>query len=308
MKTTLRLTLLMLIAGLIGCSIPKEVLVKEGTLMINGSEVFYKTMGEGEPLIVIHGGPVLDHSYLLPHLEPLAQDYQLIFYDQRASGRSSVEIDSASMSMSGFMEDVELIRKALQLDKINLLAHSWGGLIAMNYAIKYDQNLNHLILSNSIAPNVADWQAENAVVAQNIDPEIQNKLNNIVSSGLLRTEDPREYINEMMTLSYHVQMYDTANLRNLKLYIPQDYMLRNQIFGLLGPDMNNFDLYTQLASVKTPTLVLYGESEGAVDLHAQKMANSFKHGQLSVIEKSGHFPFIESNKTFLAQVEDFLSK
>ncbi|OEJ99798.1 alpha/beta fold hydrolase [Roseivirga misakiensis] len=308
MSITSRFILLICAITFLGCSTPKEIPVEEGELLINGSEVYYKTMGTGEPLLVIHGGPVLDHSYLLPHLAPLAQEYQLIFYDQRASGRSSVAIDTASMNMAGFVEDIELLRKALNLDKISLLAHSWGGLIAMHYAIQYDDILNHLVLSNSIAPNVADWQAENAFVAQKIDPNVQKKLNNIVSSGLLRTEDPRPYINEMMMLSYHAQMYDTANLKDLKLYIPKDYMLRNQVFGLVGPDMADFDLYEQLEKVKTPTLILYGETEGATKLHAQKMTNAFSRGKLSIIDKSGHFPFVESNAAFIKEVRRFLNQ
>jgi len=307
MKSLLKLLFVLIAWSIVACSAPKEIQIEEGLIQINGSDVYYKTMGEGEPLIIVHGGPVLDHSYLLPHLEPLAKEYKLIFYDQRASGRSSIEIDTASMSLEGFVEDIELLRKALKLDKVNLLAHSWGGLIAMKYAIKYDEHLDRLMLSNSIAPSVGDWQAENAVVAQKIDPTIQKKLNNIVSSGLLRTEDPREYISQMMMLSYHVQMYDTANLKDLKLYIPKDYMLRNQVFGLLGGDMSSFDLYADLAKVSSPTLVIYGEAEGAVDLHAEKMASAFQNGKLSVIEKSGHFPFVESNKDFLKELKAFLN-
>ncbi|NVK84490.1 MAG: hypothetical protein HWE21_09215, partial [Cytophagia bacterium] len=95
----------LLLLAFVACKeTPPEV--KEGFMTINESEVYYKTMGEGEPLLVIHGGPVLDHSYFLPHLESLAKDYELIFYDQRASGRSSVEIDSATMNLAGFVEDI----------------------------------------------------------------------------------------------------------------------------------------------------------------------------------------------------------
>lgn len=265
-------------------------------------------MGEGEPLVVVHGGPVLDHSYFLPHFESLAQDYKLVFYDQRASGRSSIAIDSASMSLDGFVEDIELLRKELKLGKVNLLGHSWGGLLAMKYAIKYDENLNHLILSNSIAPNVTDWQAEGVAVGKNINPSTQKRLDNIVSSGLLRTADPRKYLKEMLKLSYQVQMYDTANLKKIDLYMPIDFMLRNEVFGLLGPDMSNFDLYKELGSVATPTLIFYGAIEPAVELHAQKMTSAFASAELAVVEKSGHFPFVEENDVYLDKLILFLSK
>lgn len=296
--------LLLTVFCLVGCS-EKEIPVEEGYLTLNGSEVYYKTMGSGEPLVIVHGGPVLDHSYFLPHFESLARDYQLIFYDQRACGRSSVAVDSATMSLNGFVEDIEQLRLQLGLGKINLLGHSWGGLLAMKYAIKYDDNLERLVLSNSMAPSVADWQAENIEVAKKTNPKDQKRLDAIVSSGLLRTEDPTEYIREMLMLSYKIQMYDTAKLEQLELYVPQDFMVRSQVFGLLGPDMGTFDLYNDLQKVSTPTLVIYGESEPAVDLHAQKLVGALKNGRLEVIKESGHFPFIESTSAFNQLVRSF---
>lgn len=303
---TFLLVALSLVFG--SCTSSKPVPIEEGFLQINGSEVYYKTMGEGEPLVIVHGGPVLDHSYFLPHLESLAQDYKLVFYDQRACGRSSIDVDSESMSLDGFVEDIELLRKELKLDKINLLGHSWGGLLAMKYAIKYDENLNHLILSNSIAPNVSDWQAEGAAVGKKVNPATQKRLDNIVSSGLLRTDDPREHLKEMLKLSYEVQMYDRSNLNKLDLYMPIDFMLRNEVFGLLGPGMSSFDLYADLEYVVTPTLIFYGSAESAVDLHAQKMTNAFADAKLEVIENAGHFPFIEAKQSYLGHISSFLSK
>ncbi|MBO3698191.1 alpha/beta fold hydrolase [Roseivirga sp. E12] len=289
-----------------GCSVDRLPVI-EGTLKINGSDVFYKTMGDGEPLLVVHGGPVLDHSYLLPHFKELSKDYKLIFYDQRAAGKSSLNVDATTMTLDGFAEDIEILRETLGLAKINLLAHSWGGLIAMKYALQYDQNLDHLILSNSMAPSAVDWQAESQVVAQKTTKEDQDKLNNLTSSGLLRTEDPSEAIQEMMMISYKVHMYDIANIEKLQLYIPKDFILRSQKYGSLNADMVGYDLYDQLVGVKTPTLIMYGETEPAVDLHANRMAESFADSELYIVQKSGHFPFVEAKEDYLNKVRSFLS-
>lgn len=282
--------------------------VEEGFMTVNGSDVYYKTIGEGEPLLVIHGGPVLDHSYFLPHLESLAKDYQLIFYDQRASGRSSIAIDSASMNLAGFVEDIEQIRQKLGYDKLIIFGHSWGGLIAMKYAIAHDDKVDHLILSNSMAPSAADWQAENLEAAKNIKEEDQRRLDAIVSSGLLRSAEPVPYIKEMMMLSFKSQMFDGKNIDKLNLYIPEDFQQRSAVFGLLGPDLGAYDLYADLSKVKSPTLVLFGQSEAAVDMHAQKMTNSLPNGKLEVIEKAGHFPFVENPTEFDRVVKSFLKR
>lgn len=264
-------------------------------------------MGEGEPLVIIHGGPVLDHSYLLPHLEALAQNYKLVFYDQRAAGQSSIDIDSQTMTLDGFIEDIEQLRQQLNLGKINLLGHSWGGMLAMNYAIKYDENLNHLILSSASAPSVVDAQQEGLLVAQKMTSRDQDRLNNLTSSGLLRTEDPSEAIKEMMMISYRAHMYDTSNLDRLELSIPKDFMQRSQTYSTLNPDLANYDLYDQLRQVSTPTLVIFGESEPAVQRHANRMAGVFQNGELFVVKEAGHFPFVEQNKTYLDKLSSFLS-
>lgn len=297
----------LLLLAFVACKeTPPEV--KEGFMTINESEVYYKTMGEGEPLLVIHGGPVLDHSYFLPHLESLAKDYELIFYDQRASGRSSVEIDSATMNLTGFVEDIEQIRQKLGYDRLNIFGHSWGGLIAMKYAIAHDEKVDHLILSNSMAPSAADWQAENLEAAKNINEEDQRRLDVIVSSGLLRSAEPIPYIKEMMMLSFKSQMFDGKNIEKLNLYIPEDFQQRSAVFGLLGPDLGAYDLYADLSKVKSPTLILFGQSEAAVEMHAQKMTSSLPNGKLEVIEKSGHFPFIENPIAFDRALKSFLDR
>ena len=119
----------------------QEIIVKSGVQSINGTELFVKTMGKGEPILIVHGGPGLSHDYYLPHLESLAQDHQLIFYDQRVSGASLMNVDSSSINLDAFIEDIEALRKKFGIRVINLMAHSFGGLIAMNYAIKYPEKV-----------------------------------------------------------------------------------------------------------------------------------------------------------------------
>jgi len=299
---------IILLLLLLGACKEKPLEVEEGYMIVNGSDVYYKTMGEGEPLLVIHGGPVLDHSYFLPHFERLAKDYQLIFYDQRACGKSSIEIDSATMNLAGFVDDIEQIRQKLGHEKLNVYGHSWGGLIAMKYAIAYDDKVDHLILSNSMAPSAVDWQKENLEAAKNINAADQRRLDVIVSTGLLRSANAVPYIKEMMLLSFKSQMFDARNINKLNLFIPEDFQQRSAVFGLLGPDLGTYDLYADLSKIKSPTLVLFGQSEAAVNLHAQKMTKALPNSRLEVIKNSGHFPFIENPTEFDKSVRSFLNQ
>lgn len=290
------------------CSKPVEKVVDGKLLQINGSEIYYRTMGEGDPLVFVHGGPLLGHSYLLPHLEELAEDYQLIFYDQRAAGRSSPEVVDSTMTLDGFADDIELIRQKLDLGKINLLAHSWGGLIAMKYAMKYDENLDHLILSNSIAPNTLDNMEDEIAIGKKMAKEDRDRLDKLTSSGLLRTEDPSEAIKEMMMISYRVHMFDVNNIDKLDFYIPKDFFVRSETYAWMSYDMNSYNFNEKLNEVSTPTLVLYGESETAVDLFADRMAESFMNSELYVVKGSGHFPFIESKTDYIEKIRSFITK
>lgn len=304
MRTLLLLTICF---TLIGCQFEKkEISTASGFLEINGSKVFYKTLGQGEPLVVVHGGPVMDHLYFLPHFEELAKDYQLIFYDQRACGRSSIDVDTATMNLVGFVEDIEQIRQALKLERINLLGHSWGGLLAMKYVIKYPENLDHLILSNSMAPSVADWQLEGGRVSERATNKDREDRQTIMESGALQANDPSKAIEKLLRISFRPQMYDTTNLSKLNLYVPQDYMQRSQIFGLLGPDLSDFNLYPDLSKIACPTLVVYGSEEPAVSLFAKKMTDSLPNAELAIIENSGHFPFIENPMSFFKVIKSFL--
>lgn len=289
------------------CSSNNEIQVKEGFVEINGSEVYYKTMGEGEPLIIVHGGPVMDHSYFLPHIEGLAKKYQLVFYDQRACGRSSVKIDSTTMTLNGFVDDIELLRRELGFNKINLMGHSWGGLLAMKYGIAYGENLNHLILTNSMAPSVNNWQKEGVAVSERATDLDRRDRQKIMESGALQSAEPARAIERLLKISFRPQMYDTTYLNQLNLYIPDDYMVRSGLFGLLGTDMRTFDLYKDLSKITCPTLIVYGGEEPAATMHANKMTKSFDNAHLNIIENSGHFPFIEQKNEFLRVVELFLN-
>ena len=278
---------------------------------INGSEVFVARYSvdldltdltfSKEPLVIVHGGPVMDHSYLLPHLLTLAEDYQLIFYDQRACGRSSLAVDSASMNLDGFVEDIEL-------EKINLLGHSWGGLLATKYGIKYSAHLNKLILSNSMAPSSEDWQAESQKVAAANTPQDAADRQAIINGGALQSDDPRDAIRSLLLLSFRHQVYDTASLSKLDLYVPKDYMVRSSVFGLLGPDLASYDLYAELGKITVPTLLLYGETEHAPAIFTDKMLERLPNARLEIIDQSGHFPFLEQPARFTRTVFSFLKE
>jgi len=291
--------------GLACASAPPE---HSGELLsINGTELFVHRMGGGEPIIVIHGGPVLEHGYLLPHLEPLASSYELIFYDQRLSGRSAGTVDSASVRLATFIDDIEALRMALGLDRVHVIGHSWGGLLAMQYAIQHGEHLRSLVLLNPMSASAERWRAEEAALAQLVTTEVRAELDSIrASDGLIQGES--DAIRQMLIASFKMAFYDQASIDRLDLYVPPDYNDRSRQFSYMVDDLMNFDLFDRLAGVTTPTLIVYGAAEPAVRISGPALNEAIENSELVIIERTGHFPFIERPEATLDVIRSFLSE
>src|SRR6185312_1369779 len=117
---------------------------QQGYVDAHGVLIYYVEFGQGHPLVVLHGGPGADHTYFLPWLLPLAATHRLIFIDERGSGQSERQQDASQYTIEKMADDLEDVRVALHLGKIDLLGHSCGGVLAEAYALKYQQNLRHL--------------------------------------------------------------------------------------------------------------------------------------------------------------------
>ena len=121
----------------------------EGFVDAHGVMIYYMTVGRGAPLMIVHGGPGASHDYFLPYLLPLARHNELVFIDERGSGKSQQLSDPSGYTVENMVEDVEDVRQALDLGRITLLGHSYGGVLAQAYALKYQRNLTHLILCST---------------------------------------------------------------------------------------------------------------------------------------------------------------
>ena len=144
--------------------------MQEGFVDSHGVLIYYKSVGHGEPLMIVHGGPGASHDYFLPYLLPLMPTSRLIFIDERGSGRSSKLEDTKQYTIGNMVEDIETVRVALNLGKVSLLGHSYGGALTQAYALKYQQNLTHLILGSTFA-STKELNAALAKMKSEMDPK-----------------------------------------------------------------------------------------------------------------------------------------
>src|SRR5271155_3456905 len=179
-------------------AVPAVYPMQEGFVDSGGILIYYKTLGVGKPLMIVHGGPGSSHDYFLPYLLPLARHHKLIFIDERGSGKSQKLEDRSAYTVENMVEDVEAVRQGLGLGKISLLGHSYGGALAQAYALKYQRNLSHLILAST-------WSSTEALnqvfvrMKQNMAPELRERIDRLEAQGLFgrgKEYEKNRYTNE----------------------------------------------------------------------------------------------------------------
>lgn len=276
----------------------------EELVSINGTELFCKVMGVGEPIVIIHGGPGLNHQYFLPHLETLAEDYTLVFYDQRASGRSSADLDSSGISLDLFLSDIEEIRKHFKIEKMNLLGHSWGGLLAMNYALKYPNSLNNLILSSSTPASSELRARESSKISERITREDRSERATIITSESFKAKNAQAY-EQFFKWMFKKEFKNEALVSQLNLNFQMDYVENNKLLQNLAKDIGQYDFHEDLKKINTRTLVIYGDYETAVEA-GKTIHEHLPNSEFVLLKDCGHFPFIEQPDGYSKAIEDFL--
>jgi proline iminopeptidase len=270
-----------------------------------GDSIFVKTFGEGSPLLVVHGGPGLDHTYFLPHLLSLANDHQVIFYDQRASGRSSIEVDSNTVSIDGFLLDIENIRSFFGLDKWTILGHSWGGYLALNYTIKYPINVDRLVLIDPM-PASTELQEEAQLIEESRETAADSlAIALIMESPAFENGEIRAYESLFRAL-FANQFYDRSYSDSLIIGFQPTFLRGSNKLKYLAKDISAFDIHSQLETMEVPTLLIYGSHDPLSGNSAQAYARYIPNVQLVIIPHSGHFPFVEQKESFFKAVEKFL--
>jgi proline iminopeptidase len=293
----------------------------DGFVDANGVMIYYVTLGRGEPLVIVHGGPGASHDYFLPHLLPLARHNRLIFIDERGSGRSEKLEDSAGYTVENMVEDVEAVRQALGLGKISLLGHSYGGALAQAYALKYQKNLTHLILGSTWSSTVALNQVF-VRMKEKMPAELRERINHLEAQGLFGHGldfQKNRYTNEYMTAAwgegYFPYLYQNRPDPN---YDPVaggnvSWDLYREMWGSHGEyvvdgNLKSVEYTERLAGIKVPTLILVGDHDECDPSLSEAIHAKIAGSKLVMLPKAGHMTFVDQTKMFLDAVNGFLKR
>ncbi len=245
---------------------------------INGNEVYYTTNGQGRPMLLMHGGSGLDHTYFRPWLDTLSDQVQLIYYDQLGQGRSTRPQSYEGISMGTWADEADALRASLGHERIILLGHSFGGFIAQEYALRHGDHLEGLILCDT-AP-VLDYQD---VIMANAQSRGTPEQVQAVIAGLSAPVADDASFQQLLTtiLPLYFNTYDPE--------------VGKQMDDAIQYSAQGFNMAGRHDWITPP-------AQGAERLHA-----GLPNAKLVIFEESGHFPFIEEHDKFVHAVRDWLN-
>jgi proline iminopeptidase len=269
-------------------------------------------------LLVLHGGPGASHDYLLPQMLELANEYRLIFYDQRGGGRSKDD-DRSPITWKTHVADLAALVRELSLEPLTLVGYSWGGLLSLLYSIAAaggfrDEGMVFTADAPAPAPArmvlICPAPATTAFRAQfsaelarrQRAPWIAEERAAIAKSGL-RESDPAAYAKRIFELGVAGYFADPERARELT-----PFRVIARVQQSVWESLSGYDLTDKLALIEAPTLVIHGAHDAIPLASSSLIATTLPRGELVVLDESAHVPYVEGREAFFAAVRDFLQR
>jgi proline iminopeptidase len=263
----------------------------------DGGSLFVKELGDGFPLIVLHGGPGMDHTMFRPYLDPLADDFRVLYVDQRGQGRSE-RVDPATLSLEVFARDVSLLAEALSLDEYAVLGHSFGAIVTTWHAVNLGIATAYVISGggDSSEKLLADVEASLEAMGESGVPIADSWKQE-------QTVETEEELKELLRVQmpFHFAGDPPPGFGDETIGTPG--VLRH--FANVG--YGDFDFTPDLGRVEKPTLLVVGEKDRTTTTRAARVLHDGIAGsELVVVPGVGHMSLVEAPDEYLQAVRGFL--
>ncbi len=276
---------------------------------IDGYEVVTYSYGGGDDVVfLLNGGPGLPCDYLRdPHLVLADQGYRVVTYDQLGCGASDKPDDKGLWTIARYVEEVETVRQALGLGRVHLLGHSWGGWLAIEYALTYPDSLKTVILENTCG-DMPHLITELNRLREALGPETVAMLQHHEAEGTL---DHPEYQAAITILNHrHVCRLDSWPA---SLHRSLDDWNKNVYGTMQGPNeflyvgnLKDWNRIPEMHRITHPALITVGMHDELGPACAMKMQQAMPNAQLRVFKNSSHTPFIEEPEVYFRELQAFL--
>ena len=291
--------------------------VQEGRIPFRCYETWYRIVGTGYepgrfPLVCLHGGPGAAHDYL-ESLQAMAETgRQVIFYDQLGCGRSSIPESKPEMwTVELYINELNALREALELDRIHLLGQSWGGMLAMEYALTQPEGLESLTVASSPA-SMIQWVEEANRLRRDLPPDVQQTLLHHEAAGTVDSPEYKAAVDVFYARhvcrvdplpEYVLRTFDAID-RNPEVYHTMNGPSEFHVVGTL----KTWDIIPRLGEIRVPTLVTSGRYDEATPLIAGTVHNGIPGSRWVGFEESSHMPHAEEPERYMQVLDEFLTE
>ena len=290
--------------------------VQEGTIPFRGYETWYRIVGAAEepgklPLLCLHGGPGVPHEYLASLEALAATGRRVIFYDQLGCGNSTHVDDPALWTVELFVEEVDVVRRALGLERLHILGQSWGGMLTMQYMLTQPQGVASITIASSPS-SMSMWLAEANRLRGELPADVQSTLTQHETAG---TTDSADYLAAMQVFydRYVCRVvpnppYVQRAFAKLNEW-PQVYHTMNgpSEFHVIGV-IKDWDVTARLGEINAPALITSGRYDEATPWIAETVHQGIRGSKWVVFEESAHLAHAEEPERYMAVLADFLAR
>jgi proline iminopeptidase len=289
----------------------------ESRIPVGNAELYSREIGRGTAIIVLHGGPDFDHNYLLPELDRLSDSYHLIYYDQRGRGSSADGVKPEDVTLASDIADIEKVRQYYHLESMVLLGHSWGTVLALEYALRHPKRVSRMILMNPAPASTDDYQqlrkdwlekraddmqkrkaiADTAAYKEGNPDAVIAYYRIHFKPALVRREDYEKLITRMQAGFIRQGKEGIIKARAVESRLMNDTL-----------SLPEYDLLSSLKSVKIPTLVITGDREFIPATTAEHIAQAIPNARIVILKGCGHFTYMESPDAVHKQIDAFFGR
>ncbi len=280
----------------------------EGFIQVKGGRVWYKIVGEGNktPILILHGGPGVPSYYLKP-LAALSNERPVIFYDQLGCGRSDKIMDTSLLTIDNFVEELQTVKEALQLNDFYLLGQSWGTMLGVDYYLKHPEGIKALILS-SPALSIPMWLKDADTLISTLSDSVQSAIR---VNERDKTYDSPTY---KLAMQIYYQLFVARKLpwspdidssfaqMGVNVY---NYMGGPSEFTMTGP-LKDYDRTDRLKEIKVPTLFITGEFDEARPSTVKYYQSLVQGSKFELIEDAAHMTMQDNPEQNIKVIRSFL--
>ena len=281
---------------------------KSGFVKVNGFNLFYRTFGTGEEvLLCLHGGPGGTHQYLLSLGELGDDKLKVVLYDQLGVGESEKPKDTSLFTIENYVEEVEGLRRAMNLGRINLFGSSFGGALALQYALKYQNNIKKLIIAGGLA-SVPETVTEMNRLKKTLPKEVQETLAKHEARWAFMNPEYLKAV-EVFYRNFVCRLPEwpdevSRSLNDMSIPVYWTMNGPNE-FTIIG-NLRDWDISARLPEIKVPTLVTVGRYDEVTPKVAETIHKGIAGSKLVIFENSAHLTMWDEKESYLKTVKDFV--